>query len=76
MSKVNDALKSDDVKEYLALTTLCSRALRITRLPEQEKESIEEPVADDRVSFLEDKIIQMEAEQQVDKDIASLVGSS
>ena len=74
MSKVNDALKSDDVKEYFGSDHALFKSVEDYKgLPEQEKESIEEPVADDRVSFLEDKIIQMEAEQQVDKDIASLV---
>lgn len=74
VSKVNDALKSDDVKEYFGSDHALFKSVEDYKgLPEQEKESIEEPKADDRVTFLEDKIMQMEAETQVDKDIAGLV---
>lgn len=74
MARVKGALDSDEVKEYFGEDhDLFKSSSEYEALPKQEQETIDEPKADDRVVLLEDKIIQMEAERQVDKDIAELI---
>jgi len=74
MSRVNKALDADDVKEYFGSDHELYKSVEDFKgLPEQEQQTIDEPVADDRVTMLEDKLMAMEAEKQVDKDIGNLV---
>jgi len=74
MSRVTSALDTDEVKEYFGSDhALFKSVSEYEALPKQEQETIEEPKQDDRVLLLEDKIVQMEAERQVDKDIAELI---
>tara|TARA_Y100000052_G_C2950143_1_gene86607 strand:+ start:1188 stop:2087 length:900 start_codon:yes stop_codon:yes gene_type:complete len=74
MSRVNNALQSDEVKEYFGSDHELFKSVEDYKgLPEQEQKAIDEPVEDDRVTLLEDKIMQMEAEKQVDKDIGDLI---
>ena len=74
MSRVNKALDADDVKEYFGSDHELYKSVEdYEGLPEQEQQTIDEPVADDRVTMLEDKLMAMEAEKQVDKDIGNLI---
>jgi len=75
MERVVTLTESDEIKEMLGSDhDLFKSVDEYKGLPKQEQESIDEPdVKDDRVTLLEDKIMSMEAEQQVDKDIANLI---
>lgn len=74
MERVSKLTESDELKEYLGEShELFKTVNEYEGLPETEEKPIEEPVQDERVTLLEDKIMSMEAEQQVDKDIANLI---
>jgi hypothetical protein len=74
MERVSKITASDELKEYLGDShELFKTVNEYEGLPVVEEKPIEEPVKDDRVTLLEDKIMSMEAEQQVDKDIANLI---
>lgn len=74
MSRVSKVVESDDLKEYLGADhDLFKSVSEYEGLPKGAEETIEQPKADDRVALLEEKIMSMQAERQVDEDIANLI---
>lgn len=77
MARVSKVVESDDLKEYLGKDhDLFKSVSEYEGLPKSAEETIEQPKQeDDRVAMLEDKLMSMQAERQVDEDIANLIVS-
>tara|TARA_R100000458_G_C8264315_1_gene239533 strand:+ start:537 stop:1427 length:891 start_codon:yes stop_codon:yes gene_type:complete len=73
MSVVNKAVESDELKDVLGEDHELFKSIKdFEGLPEQEQETIESP-EQEKMQLLEDKIFRLEAEKQVNEDIAELM---